>query len=70
MVEFPHVINFPVSVTVDNSRNYTFALFGKDKTIGIEEDPVIIFFKYSEAITNQTLPGKCLLSKKLIIAIK
>lgn len=57
VVEFPHVLDFPVSVTVDDSHNYTFALFGKDEKTGIERDPVTIFM-YSEAIGNKTLPSK------------
>ncbi|CAI8046216.1 hypothetical protein GBAR_LOCUS25542 [Geodia barretti] len=42
VVELSQLINFPVSITVDNNpENYTFALFGKDSTTGIEKEPVI-----------------------------
>ena len=40
VVELPRLINFPISITVDNPENYTFALFGKDGGTGIEEEPV------------------------------
>ncbi|CAI8007193.1 hypothetical protein GBAR_LOCUS5098 [Geodia barretti] len=41
VVELSQLINFPVSITVDNPENYTYALFGKDSTTGTEEEPVI-----------------------------
>ena len=42
-------------MTVDVPQNYTFALFGKDNAIGIEEDP-IVSIKCSETAKD---PGKC-----------
>ena len=40
VVEFPQLINFPVSITVESPENYTFALFGKDSEIGLDEEPL------------------------------
>ena len=41
VIEFPKLINFPVSITVENPKNYTFALYGKDSAIGMVESPAI-----------------------------
>ena len=40
VVELPQLIEFPVSITVSDPENYTFALFGRDSQLGIEEEPV------------------------------
>ena len=54
VVELSQLINFPVSITVDNPENYTFALFGKDSTTGTEEEPVICI-KFDKVAPDQTL---------------
>ncbi|CAI8008565.1 hypothetical protein GBAR_LOCUS5864 [Geodia barretti] len=63
VVELSQLINFPVSITVDNPENYTFALFGKDSTTGTEEEPVICI-KFDKVAPDQTLLNKTLDSEK------
>ena len=41
VVDIPQLLQFPVSLAVDNPENYTFALFGKHSVTGMEEHPVI-----------------------------
>ena len=41
VVDIPYLLNFPVSLTVNSTENYTFALFGKHPVTGIEENPVV-----------------------------
>ena len=41
VVEISKPIKFPVSITVSDPENYTFALFGKDSELGLEEEPVV-----------------------------
>ena len=41
VVEISKPIKFPVSITVSDPENYTFALFGKDSELGMEEEPVV-----------------------------
>ena len=57
VVDIPQLFDFPVSITVDNPENYTFALFGKDSTTGIEEEPVICM-KFDKAAPNHTSLGE------------
>ena len=47
VVEFLHLINFPVSITVDSPENYTFALFGKDDEISLDTEP-LFFAKFGK----------------------
>ena len=54
VVELSQLINFPVSITVDNPENYTYALFGKDSKTGMEEEPVICV-KFYKVAPDQTL---------------
>ena len=39
VVELPRLIEFPVSITVSDPEYYTFALFGRDSQLGMEEKP-------------------------------
>lgn len=41
VIELPQVIDFPVSITVDGPENYTFALFGKEHSVGMEKEPKV-----------------------------
>ena len=41
MADIPQLFDFPVSITVSDPENYTFALFGKDSELGMEEEPVV-----------------------------
>ena len=41
VVDIPHLLHLPVSLTVDSPENYTFALFGKHPVTGMEEHPVV-----------------------------
>ena len=41
VADIPQLFNFPVSITVSDPENYTFALFGKDSELGMEEEPVV-----------------------------
>ena len=41
VVELSQLINFPVSITMDNPENYSFALFGKNGTIVLDERPLL-----------------------------
>ena len=41
VVDIPQLFDFPVSITVDNPENYTFALFGKNGAIMLDEKPLL-----------------------------
>ena len=41
VADIPQLFNFPVSITVSDPENYTFALFGKDSELGMEEESVV-----------------------------
>ena len=41
MEEYDRSTEFPVTISVDNTERYTFAVFGKNGTDGIEKEPVI-----------------------------
>ena len=41
VVDIPHLLHLPVSLTVDSPENYTFVLFGKHPVTGMEEHPVV-----------------------------
>ena len=41
VVELSQRINLPVSITVDNPENYTFALFGKNGATMLDEKPLL-----------------------------
>ena len=57
VVELPQLVNFPVSTTVESPENYTFALFGKNNDIGMEQEP-LIYVKFDKDATNQTSNGQ------------
>ena len=40
VIDIPQFFDFPVSITVEYPENYTFALFGKDSMLGMEEEPI------------------------------
>ena len=48
-------MNFPVSISVDNPEDHTFALFGKSDMM--EEEPIVSVKFYTKALTNLTIPG-------------
>ena len=50
VVDIPQLFDFPVSITVESPENYTFALFGKDGEIGLDEEP-LFYAKFND-------PGK------------
>ena len=66
VVDIPQL--FPITLTVDNHESYTFALFGKDDTIGMEEYPVITA-KFKTIITNLTTGNYCSITKAQTIII-
>ena len=41
VIDISQRFNFPVSISVSDPENYTFALFGKDSELGMEEEPVV-----------------------------
>ena len=41
VADIPQLVDFPVSITASDLENYTFALFGKDSELGMEEEPVV-----------------------------
>ena len=53
VVDIPQLLQFPVSLAVDNPENYTFALFGKHPLTGMEEHPVITV-KFSDLTAPDT----------------
>ncbi|CAI8028056.1 hypothetical protein GBAR_LOCUS15990 [Geodia barretti] len=53
VVELSKLINFPVSITVDNPENYTFALFGKNGATSLDEEPLVCT-KFSDSAGLQT----------------
>ena len=42
MKEYNQITEFPVTVSVENSQKYTFAVFGKNGSDVIESEPVIV----------------------------
>ena len=40
--EYNRSTEFPVTISVDNTERYTFAVFGKNGVDGIEPDPVVL----------------------------
>ena len=58
MVELPQLIEFPVSITVSDPENYTFALFGRDSQLGMEEEPVASV-KFTLVMSGETLYILC-----------
>ena len=65
MVELPQLIEFPVSITVSDPENYTFALFGRDSQLGMEEEPVACV-KFTLSVSGE-IPLYCVLHTKFII---
>ena len=49
MEEYDRSTEFPVTISVDNTERYTFALFGKNGIDGIDSEPVIIKLKNESA---------------------
>ena len=41
VADIPQLFDFPVSITVSDPENYTFALFGKNSELGMEEEPAV-----------------------------
>ena len=41
VADIPQLVDFPVSITISDPENYTFALFGKDSELEMEEEPVV-----------------------------
>ena len=54
VVELPQLIEFPVFITVSDPENYTFALFGRDSQLGMEEEPVACV-KFTLAMSGKIL---------------
>ena len=54
--EYKRSIEFPVTVSVENSQKYTFAVFGKNGSDIIEPEPVITLKNKSYAVYPS--PGK------------
>ena len=65
VVELPQLIEFPVSIIVSDPENYTFALFGRDSQLGMEEEPVACV-KFTLAVSGE-IPLYCVLHTKFII---
>ncbi|CAI8005721.1 hypothetical protein GBAR_LOCUS4371, partial [Geodia barretti] len=57
VVELSQLFDFPVSITVDNPENYTFALFGKNGATSLDEEP-LVYTKFSDSATDKTDRGK------------
>ena len=55
VIAFPRIVNFPVSISVDNPEDHTFALFGKSDMM--EEEPIVSVKFYTKAHANLTIPG-------------
>ena len=51
VVELSQHINFPVSITVDSSENYTFALFGMNGATNLDKEP-LVYTKFSDSGKN------------------
>ena len=51
VVDIPQLFDFPVSITVDNPENYTFALFGKNGATSLDEEP-LVYTKFSDSGKN------------------
>ena len=60
VVDLPQLIEFPVSITVSDPENYTFALFGRDSQLGMEEEPVACV-KFTLAVSGE-IPLYCVLA--------
>ena len=41
VTEYDQSTEFPVTISVDNTEEYTFAVFGKNGVDGIEPEPVV-----------------------------
>ena len=54
-VEFNALL--PVTITIHNPENYTFALFGKNGESKFEEEPAICV-KFRDTV-KQAFPSKC-----------
>ena len=65
MVELPQLIEFPVSITVSDPENYTFALFGRDSQLGMEEEPVACV-KFTLAVSGG-IPLYCVLAAQKLL---
>ena len=52
VIDIPQFLDFPVSVTVEYPENYTFALFGKDSMLSVEEEPLVCI-KFSLPVTGE-----------------
>ena len=65
MVELPQLIEFPVSITVSDPENYTFALFGRDSQLGMEEEPVACV-KFTLAVFGE-IPLYCVLATQKLL---
>ena len=52
VVELPQLIEFPVFITVSDPEKYTFALFGRDSQLGMEEEPVASV-KFTLAVSGE-----------------
>ncbi|CAI8051907.1 hypothetical protein GBAR_LOCUS28403 [Geodia barretti] len=48
VVDIPQLFDFPVSIAVDNPENYTFALFGKNGAMSLDEEP-LVYTKFSDS---------------------
>ncbi|CAI8044752.1 hypothetical protein GBAR_LOCUS24791 [Geodia barretti] len=48
VVDIPQLFDFPVSITVDNPKIYTFALFGKNDAMSLDEAP-LVYTKFSDS---------------------
>ena len=59
VVELPQLIEFPVSITVSDPENYTFALFWRDSQLWMEEEPVACV-KFTLAVSGE-IPLYCVL---------
>ena len=56
LLDIPQLFDFPVSVTVGDPENYTFALFGKDSMLGMEREPMVsIKFTLPLPVTGKAL---------------
>ena len=54
--EYDRSTEFPVTISVDNTERYTFAVFGKNGTDGIEVEPVITMKNEDHVIYPPPLP--------------
>ena len=54
VVDIPQLFEFPVSITVDNPENYTFALFGKDGAV-MDEKPLVYVKFFNDSGEEQDM---------------